>query len=165
MKYLRISLATQFLLAAYFQVINWFPLGQWNCQTGFVPLLTSVTSGKVAWGDIGSVSVFSFPFLAFIFAYWRRWTWVMWAGVFGYFCWFYLQFQTWWVAYLFGASDRWRETYYRVFAHTTKVLPSFGDHLAPDAMHLTIQLLLLVIITSLIVGLVQTQRSRRPNNL
>lgn len=85
----------------------------------------------------------------------------MWVGAVGYTAWFYLQLQTWWVPYLFGASEHWQEIYHRVFAHSTKILPSFGNHLAPDAMHLVIQLLLLVIITSLIVGLVQTRRSKR----
>jgi hypothetical protein len=85
----------------------------------------------------------------------------MWLGVAGYAGWLYLQIQTWWVPYLFGASDHWQEVYHQVFAYSTKILPSFGNHLAPDAMHLTIQLLLLVILTSLIVGLVQIRRSKK----
>ena len=156
MKYLRISLATQFLFTVYFQMINWISLGSWNSQPDFVPFFSSVVSGKIEWGDVGILCAFLLPFLVFSLAYWRCWSWLMWVGTVGYAAWFYLQIQTWWVPYLFGASDRWQEIYHRVFAHSTKILPSFGNHLAPDAMHLTIQLFLFVIVTSSIVGLVQT---------
>jgi|ERR1035438_740000 hypothetical protein len=165
MKYLRISLATQFLLAVYFQLFNWFSLGSWNFQPGFVPLFNSVVSGKIKWGDVGILGVFLLPFLLFALAYWRRWNRLMWVGAIGYTVWLYLQVQTWWIPYLFGASEQWDEIYHRVFAHTTKILPSIGNHLAPDAMHLTIQLLLLVIVISTIVGLVQIQRSKKSAKL
>lgn len=165
MRYLHISLVTQFLLALYFQLINWFSLGSWNYQPGAVPLSNAVLLGKVEWGDIGIVSAFLLPFLLFSFAYWRRWTWVMWMGVAGYGVWFYLQIQTWWIPYLFGASDHWKATYYRVFAHSTQILPSFGNHLAPDAMHFIIQLLLVAIVASSIVGLIQMHRVRHDKSL
>jgi len=158
MRYLRISLVAQFLLVIYFQIINWFPLGLWNYQPGFVPL---VSSGKIEWGDVGLVSAFVLPFLVFSLAYWRRWNWLMWVGAVDYGVWLYLQIQTWWVPYLFGASEHWKEVYNRVFSHSTKILPTFGNHLAPDAMHLTIQLLLIVIVISSIVGLVQLHRRKR----
>lgn len=161
MKYLRISLATQFLLAIYFQIVNWFSLGSWNYQPGFVPMFSSAISGKIQWGDVGILSMFLLPFLLFALAYWRRWNWLMWVGVVGYAVWLYFQVQTWWVSYLFGASEHWQKIYHRVFAHTTKILPSFGNHLAPDAMHLTIQLFLIVIVTSSIIGLVQIQRRNK----
>jgi hypothetical protein len=161
MKYLRISLATQFLLAVYFQLVNWFSLGAWNDQPNYVPLFNAMISGKLEWGDVGIVFLFLLPFLLFFFAYWKRWTWLMWAGVFGYGAWLYLQLQTWWFPYLFGASDRWQEIYHRVFSRTTKILPSFGNHLAPDAMHLTIQLLLTAIVVCTILGLVQMRRSKK----
>ena len=158
LRYLRISLVAQFLLVIYFQIINWFPLGLCNYQPGFVPLLSS---GQMEWGDVGSVSAFLLPFLVFSLAYWRRWNWLMWVGAVGYGVWLYLQIQTWWVPYLFGASEHWQEVYNRVFSHSTKILPTFGNHLAPDAMHLTIQLLLFVIVISSIVGLVQLHRRKR----
>ncbi len=153
MKYLRISLVTQLLLAVYFQVINWFPLGLWNYQPGFTPLFSSAVSGRIEWGDVGVVSAFLLPVLLFFLAYSRRWTWLMWAGTAGYGVWLYLEMQTWWIPYLFGASEQWQEIYHRVFAHSTQILPSFGNHLAPDGMHLTIQLFLFVIVASSIAGL------------
>lgn len=162
MKYLHISLAAQFLLAIYFQMVNWFSLGSWNDQPGFVPMLSSLISGRMQWEDAGSLGMFLLPFLLFALAYWRRWNWLMWVGAFGYSVWLYLQIQTWWIPYLFGASKNWQEIYHRVFAHTTKILPSFGNHLAPDAMHLTIQLLLLVIVTNSITGLLQIRQIKKP---
>lgn len=165
MRYLRISLVTQFLLAGYFQIVNWFSLGSWNYQPGFVPMFSSVASGKLLWGDVGILSMFLLPFLLFALAYLKRWNWLMWVGALGYTIWLYLQVQTWWVPYLFGASKNWQEIYHRVFARSTKILPSFGNHLAPDAMHLTIQLLLFVIVISTIVGLVQIQQSKKSRKL
>ena len=155
---LRISLVTQIILAIYFQMINWFSLGAWNDQPGFVPLLSP---GKIEWGRIGSAGVFLLPVLLFSLAYWRRWRWLMWTGLIGYGAWLYFQIQTWWVPYLFGASRQWEDIYHRVFARSTKILPSFGRHLAPDALHLTIQLLLLVIVVTLLIGLVRSRRDKR----
>jgi hypothetical protein len=160
MTYLRVSLGAQFLLAVYFHAVNWFSLGSWNDQPGFVPLFSAVVAGTAGWGEIVSAGVFLFPFLLFLLAYARRWTWLMWGGVCGYGAWLYLQIQTWWIPYLFGASDRWEATYRRVFARTTRILPSYGSHLAPDGMHLVIQILLVGILATLIAGLVQTRRSR-----
>lgn len=161
MKYLRISLAIQFLLAVYFQLINWFSLGSWNYQPGFDPISNSIIAGKISWGEIGILSLFLLPFILFAFSYWKRWNWLMWVVAISYTVWLYLQVQTWWVPYFFGASKKWQEIYHRVFAHSTKILPSFGNHLPPDAMHLTIQLLLFVIVITAIVGLVQIQRSNK----
>jgi hypothetical protein len=160
MKYLRISLATQFLFTLYFQMINWVSLGSWNYQPDFVPFFSSVVSGQIEWSDIGILSLFILPFALFLLAYWKRWRWLMWADTAGYAVWLILQVQTWWIPYLFGASDHWQKVYHRVFANSTKILPSFGNHLAPDAMHLTIQLFLFVIVTSAILGLIQMKRSK-----
>jgi hypothetical protein len=156
--FLRISLVTQLLLAVYFQMINWFSLGSWNYQPGFVPLLSA---DKIEWGNIGSTGLFLLPVLLFSLAYWRQWKWLMWIGTIGYGVWLYFQIQTWWVPYLFGASRHWEDIYNRVFAHSTKILPSFGHHLAPDAMHLTIQLFLIVIVIASLVGLVKSRRDKK----
>lgn len=156
--YLRISLIAQILLAVYYQMINWFSLGSWNDQPGFVPLLSA---DKIEWGSIASISLFLLPVLLFSLAYWRRWKWLMWIGLVGYGAWLYFQIQTWWVPYLFGASPRWEDIYNRVFAHSTKILPSFGNHLAPDAMHLAIQLLLIVIVVTTLIGLVKSRRGKK----
>ncbi len=73
----------------------------------------------------------------------------------GYIVWLALQIQTWWVNYLFGASENWQRVYRRVFSRTLKILPSFGNHLAPDAMHFLMQLLLAAVIASGLIGLLR----------
>ena len=162
MTYLRFSLAVQLLLAVYFQTINWLHLGAWNNQPGFVPLITSVLAGPVDWESIGVSAFFVLPALLYVLAFRNRWRWLMWAGTLGYACWLYFQLQTWWVPYLFGASEHWQEVYHRVFAHTTQILPSSGNHPAPDAMHLVIQILLVCIVVTSFTGLAQT-RHKKPS--
>jgi hypothetical protein len=52
-----------------------------------------------------------------------------------------------------------------MFARTTKMLPSFGNHLAPDAMHLVLHLLLLTIVVCTVVGLLQLNRRPTANHV
>jgi len=156
--YLRISLYAQLLLSIYFQLINWFSLGHWNYQPGFVPILDS---DKIEFGSVGLVSLFLLPFLIYLLAYRKHWIWLLWFGTIGYAVWLILQIQNWWIPYLFGASQHWHDVYYRVFAQSTKVLPSFGNHLAPDAMHLTIQILLVIVVIYSVVGLIKLRQQKK----
>jgi hypothetical protein len=43
--------------------------------------------------------------------------------------------------YILGASPQYATMYARVWGRTTKLLPNFGIHLAPDAMHIFIDVL------------------------
>jgi hypothetical protein len=43
--------------------------------------------------------------------------------------------------YILGASPQSATMYARVWGRTTKLLPNFGIHLAPDAMHIFIDVL------------------------
>jgi hypothetical protein len=156
--YIRISLYGQLLLAIYFQIINWFSLGNWNYQPGFVPILDS---DKIEFGSIGLVSLFLLPFLIYLLAYQKHWIWLLWVGTIGYGMWLILQIQNWWIPYFFGASQHWHDVYYRVFSKSTKILPSFGNHLAPDAMHLTIQILLIIVVIFSLVGLIKLSRQKK----
>jgi len=45
MKWLRASLVIQIIVAAYFQLVLWFPLGPWNDQPG-KRLITLVGEGQ-----------------------------------------------------------------------------------------------------------------------
>jgi hypothetical protein len=38
--------------------------------------------------------------------------------------------------------------YQRAFAHSTAILPSWGNHLPPDAMHLVLQIFLMGVVIS-----------------
>ena len=81
----------------------------------------------------------------------------MWCCVAGYGGWLFLQIRTWWISYLFGASDNWKAVYQRTFSQTTKILPSAGNHLAPDGMHLVLQLLLLTVVIFAVGGLLHPE--------
>ncbi len=156
MNWLRASLFAQAILALYFQVIQWLPLGGWNYQPGFTPFGVEVIHGRAAWQDFLLLGAFTVPFLLFWFAYARGLRWLMTLGILGYGIWLALQVKTWWVAYAFGASDARARVYERVFSHSTQVLPSWGRHLPPDGMHLVLQLLLVAVVGCGVLGLVKT---------
>jgi hypothetical protein len=155
LKWLTASLIAQAILAAYFQAIQWFPLGRWNYQPGFTPLGVEVIHGRATWLDFLLLASFALPFVIFWFAYSRGLRWLMWICTLGYAIWLALQVKTWWVAYAFGASDSWARVYARVFSQTTQLLPSFGRHLPPDEMHLVLQVLLATVVACAILGLMR----------
>ena len=156
--WLRISLVAQILLAAYFQLVVRVPLGGWNYQPGSAPLLSQWSDGALSAEELLGSLLFLLPVVLFSIAFWRRYRWLMWVGLVGYSVWLILQIKTWWIAYLFGASDAWFATYQRVFSASTKVLPSFGRHLAPDGLHFVLQILLTATVVSLFLGLLASLR-------
>lgn len=156
MTWLRASVFAQAILALYFQVIQWLPLGNWNYQPGFTPFGVEVIHGRATLQDVFLMTAFFAPFVVFLFAYSKGLRWLMWIGTFGYAIWLALQIKTWWVAYAFGASDSWVRVYQRVFSHSTQLLPSFGRHLPPDGMHLVLQVLLTSVVVLAVVGLLKT---------
>ena len=158
MKWSRVALVAQVGLASYFQAIEWFPFGRWNYQPGFEPLATQATQGHLQLTDVALVGAFALPLLIYLLAYGKKVRWLKWVCLAGYTAWLVLQIQTWWVAYIFGASDRWASTYQRVFSESTRILPSFGRHLAPDGMHFVLQVLLLVVVGSLVLELLHRPR-------
>lgn len=64
-------------------------------------------------------------------------------SVVGYAAYLALQLWKWWPPYLFGADEAWQERYAASFGRTLKLLPSYGNHLAPDAQHLALHFLIL----------------------
>jgi hypothetical protein len=71
MKWLRASLVIQIILAVYFQVVVWFPLGFWNNQPG--KRLISLLSEGQAVAVLGFALTMLLPLLLFALAYWKRW--------------------------------------------------------------------------------------------
>lgn len=157
--WLRVSLFSQAILAGYFQVIQWLPLGGWNYQPGFTPLGVEAIHGRATVRDVLLMVAFMLPFAAFWYAYAKALRWLMWICTLGYATWLALQIKTWWASYVFGASESWERTYQRVFSHATQLLPSFGRHLPPDGMHLVLQLLLMTVVLSAVVGLLRLSAS------
>lgn len=153
MGYLRASLVVQCVLAAYFQAIVWFPLGAFNDQPG-KRLIEVVRSGEAPLAAFIFAFVMLLPVLLFGLAYWRRWAWLMWVGVAGYGAWAGLQIQSWWVPYIFGADARALHNQ-KALERTTKILPSFPNHPAPDAMHFVLEVLLFAAVALTLVGLLR----------
>ncbi len=159
MRWLRFSLYSQAILAGYFQVIQWLPLGRWNYQPGFTPLGVDAIHGRATVQDVLLMVAFMVPFAAFWFAYSTGLRWLMWICTLGYAIWLALQIKTWWVAYVFGANESWERVYQRVFSQTTQLLPSWGRHLPPDGMHLVLQLLLTAVVLPAVFGLLKPSGS------
>jgi hypothetical protein len=156
MKWLRASLVAQAILALYFQVIQWLPLGRWNLQPGFTPLAVQVRNGSATGQDVALMIAVAAPVVIFWIAFSKGWRWLMWACTLGSATWLALQIKTWWVAYAFRASDSWVRVYRRVFSQSTQLLPAFGRHLPPDGMHLVLQVLLTAAVVPAAVGLLKT---------
>jgi hypothetical protein len=156
-RWLKISLGLQVALAVYFQAVVWFALGAWNRQGGGT-LLDSARQGDLL-GALEFAVPFLLPVLLTFLAYARGWTWLLWVSVAGYGGWAAMQILSWWVPYLFGADARARRNA-QALAGTTKLLPSFPNHPAPDGMHFVLDVLLFAVVATLLVGLLR----RRPSS-
>jgi len=159
MIYLKAALAAQFILAFYFQAILWFSLGAWNDQPG-ERLLAVVKSGEAPFAAFAFAFLMFLPSLLFALAYWRRWFWLIWLGLFGNIVWGVMQVQSWWIPYIFGADARALKNQ-TFLERTYKILPSSPNHPAPDAMHLVLDMLLLSIVALTVMGLVKIRRKSR----
>jgi hypothetical protein len=75
----------QIILAAYFQLVLWFPLGSWNDQPG-KRLVTLVAEGE-ALAVLGFALAMLLPVLLFALGLWKRWLGLIWLGLIGYGAW------------------------------------------------------------------------------
>lgn len=135
-------LAWQLALAGYMQLISWVPLGRWNYQPCCAPGLEQLARGTLSLGDAAGTAAFMLPAALFWFGARSGRRWAMWVSLLAISIWLGLQLASWWPPYLFGASDRWARVYARAFAQSTPILPRWGNHLPPDAMHFVLQVLL-----------------------
>jgi hypothetical protein len=134
------SLWAHCTLTAYLWIISAIPLGNWNRQPSELLLPALLRGHGLAPADLGMLLFISLPAILFWIAYRRSSLWFG-IGALGFdLVWLAMQVQTWWIPYLFGAHG-WRLDYAK--GPTTKLLPSFGAHVAPDGMHLLISLLLI----------------------
>jgi hypothetical protein len=140
------ALAAQLGLLVYFELCVLVPLGSWNDQPGR-------SANLVLGAAIGAPQL-----LLLMGTVWRVKP-LLWLGLIGDSVWLLLHIQGLWVPYLVGASPQYAAMYARVFGRTTKLLPNFGNHLAPDAMHIFIDAL----VVAVLVTLVGFMRSLRPS--
>jgi hypothetical protein len=141
------------VLAAYLWIVASVPLGNWNRQRG-ERLLIAILKGQ----GIGAEDVFTMIFLTLpaVFAwlaYKRHNVWFAGVTLLLDVVWLWLQIQSWWIPYVFGAKAGWQIEYAQ--GPTTKILPSFGNHVAPDGMHFAIHILL---VAAMITGVFAVRR-------
>jgi hypothetical protein len=76
--------------------------------------------------------------------------------------WLLLHGTSLWKPYILGATPEYARMYGRVFSRTTELLPNFGDYLAPDAMHIPIDVFLVGTIVTLVLFLRSSRVLSRP---
>jgi len=145
----RWSLLSQGILFAYYQLIEWVDLFPWN----------DIRRGN---GQATLDLVVAGIMLVLILVTIRRVWWAMGIASALYGLWLYLQIQSWWLPYLQGASPGWKRVYGRFFGETVKFLPTVGDHLAPDACHIVLQLLIVSALVTTGLAVLSGLRRSRP---
>lgn len=155
---LRVSAWTHILLAAYLWLIASVPLGNWNRQHDPQLIPALIYGPGVSWSDIAMLAFVTLPAVLFWIAYReRRFGIGVPALAFDVF-WLAMQIQSWWIPYLVGATRPWQIAYAQ--GPTTKVLPSFGRHVAPDGMHFAIHVLLVAALITGFIALAQLSRGK-----
>lgn len=152
MDWLKRSLWIQVLLAAYFQAILWFPLGAWNDQPGrrLYELLREGEAFSAVWFALAMI----LPVLLFALALAQQWVWLIWVGLIGYSTWAWLEIQSWWMPWIFGADQR-AINNQRFLERTYKIFPYSYDHPAPDGMHFVLDVLVFLVVVTIALGLLE----------
>lgn len=107
------------------------------CPTG----LELLRRGTLSLSDAVGMGAFLLPLALFWPGAHREWRWAMWLALLATTIWLGLQLWTWWPPYPFGASEHWSQVYARAFAQSTAILPRWGNHRPPDAMHVVLQVM------------------------
>ena len=134
-------------------------LGNWNRQAG-ERLLPALGNGHgIDGADVAMLAFVSLPAVLCWIAYRRRSVWFAGLALLFDAVWLAMQIRSWWIPYVLGTPSGWQVKY----AHgpTTKVLPSFGNHLAPDGMHFAIHVLLVGAVVTAALG-IRELTGRRP---
>lgn len=139
------ALAAQIALLAYFELCVLIPLGSWNDQPG---MERAFSPPNLVLGGVIAIA----QAVLMVGMIWRVRL-LLWLGLVGDSIWLLLHATSLWKPYIVGASPQYAQMYARVFSRTTKLLPNFGSHLAPDAMHIFIDVLLLAVILTLALHL------------
>jgi hypothetical protein len=156
---MRRSAWLHWLLAAYLWLIAWIPLGNWNRQHEGTLLQDLRSGARMQAGDWGMLAFVTLPAVLFWIAYKRNSFWFAVSALTFDVLWLVMQIQSWWVPYIFGTDRAWQLAYAK--GPTTKVLPSFGHHVAPDGMHFMIHVLLVAALVTGLAGLRQFKLAQR----
>ena len=147
-----VSIASQALLLAYLEVIEWVDMFPWN----------DVRRGN---GQEGLDIALGLLMVSTIVSTYRRWRIGMVCAVLVYAAWSWLQIATFWTAYIGGASPRWQRIYAANFAQTIQWLPHWGTHLPPDASHFVLQVLLGIALITTTAATIRLRRNAHPSIL
>lgn len=159
---MRLSARLHWLLSAYLWLIAWIPLGNWNRQREGT-LLQAIQSGAgIHAGDWGMLAFVTLPAVLFWIAYRRSSFWFGVSALVVDVVWLAMQISSWWVPYIFG-TEGWQLAYAK--GPTTKLLPSFGHHVAPDGMHFLIHVLLVAALITGVAGLRQIRLAQKRTKL
>ena len=152
---IKVSLWLHCTLTGYLWLIDLIPLGNWNYQKGDY-LLTALIKGKgIESGDVGLLIFITMPAVLFWVGYKKRNVWFCLTALLVDAIWLVMQILSWWVPYIAGTNKTWQIEYAK--RPTTKILPSFRNHIAPDAMHFVIHVLL---VSAMITGICGIYRQR-----
>ncbi len=138
------------ILAVYLWAVETIPLGNRNRQKG-ERLLPALLSGQgIGGAEFGALAFVALPAIVCGVAYRWRSLWFAGIALLVDAVWLWMQIQTWWIPYISGRPSRWQLAYAQ--GPTTKLLPSFGYHVAPDGMHFVIHVLLVAAIMMALLG-------------
>lgn len=126
----RVSVLSQIALLVYLQVIEWVDLFPWNdVRNGNGQEVLDIVLGVIMIAAIIATYQKSFAGTALAFVVYAAWL--------------YLQVTTFWIPHIAGASEQWQRVHAAHFAQTIQWLPTWDNHLPPDASHFVLQLILL----------------------
>jgi hypothetical protein len=127
----RLAATATLVLGVYLQCVEWIDLFPWN----------DVRQGN---GQETLNLAIAAATLVMVPTIWRGSRSVAAIATLGLTLWAWLQVQTWWMPYWFGATPAWARVYERWFSETITWIPRSADRLAPDANHLVLQALILI---------------------
>ncbi len=140
------AVTAQLLCAFYLQFIEWIPVFPWN----------DLSRGN---GQETLDVIMAVVQLAIALGFWFSSRVTMGLGLAAYGVWFYLQIDHWWRPYLFGGRTVGPNWY---FAKTYKFLPLIDSRPTPDAAHVVLQVILLLVLVTGVAALYRVIRVRRP---
>ncbi len=135
-----VSLSSQIILTLYLQVFMWLPLGHWNGKFDWINFnYFQSFAGYLLWALFGMISIIGFASKRIV---------VMIFGLIFHFVWLIMHTFDWWIPYIQGASPERLDWYRRDFGQTYYWLPKINNHWPPNAGHVVIDILLIVVLFS-----------------
>ncbi len=141
---LRYAIWSNLVLTAYLWLIDLGALGNWNYQHDPHLIDYLLAGGKLHIADVSFLLFITVPAIASLAGWYQQNRLFYIVALIFDVIWLVLQILSWRVLYIVGTNKQWQLDYSH--SPTTKIFPSFGNHVAPDGMHLLITVLLLVAI-------------------